>query len=134
MQNVTRNEAGDFELNITLNEQVAGVAVTSITMFIGATDGEGDLAVNWECGNLANTGGSDMGCLMMRGSNDEVGAVMEQFYSEQCFDERLRELLVAAGFSAAAAADVTGSEWGMQDEGRASYDAYVLAAEIRAAA
>ena len=37
------------------------------------------------------------------------------------------------GFSAAAAADVCGSEWGMQDVGRASYDAWEIANECLAA-
>ena len=43
---------------------------------------------------------------------------------------RLREIIANAGF--ASASDITTSEWGMQDEGRASYDAYELADEIRA--
>ena len=34
--------------------------------------------------------------------------------------------------SASAVAEVTGSEWGMQDEGRASYDANSIADEVRA--
>jgi hypothetical protein len=96
-------------------------------------EGYGDLCVYWEIEGLQNTGGGDMGALLMRGADDEVGAVMQRFYSEQQFDERLAQILVAAGFSEDAANAVCGSEWGMQDEGRASYDANEIAEEVRAA-
>jgi C4-dicarboxylate transporter len=52
------------------------------------------------------------------------------FYWEHEFDATLKQLLVEAGFSAAAAADVCTSEWGMQDVGRASYDACLIAEEV----
>ena len=128
---VTQNEEG-FNLHIALNEMFAGVKVTSISMFIANDDdSDGDLAVNWEADTLENTGGGNMGTLLMRGDEDEVGAVMGEFYWERGFDKRLKEILIAHGFSAKAAADVRGSEWGMQDEERASYDAYELASEVR---
>lgn len=134
---ITQDEDG-LNLHIDVNEEFAGVKVTSITMFVGTTCnddywGDGDLAVNWETGTLENTGGGNMGALIMRGWDDAVGAVMGEFYWERGFHKRLHEILVAHGVSKAAAEDVSGSEWGMQDEGRASYDAYTLADEIRAA-
>ena len=137
MQNVTRTEDG-LALNIAVNEKFAGVTVTSITMHIGTECddeywGDGDLAVNWATTGLQNTGGGDMGMLLMRGSNDEVGTVMGRFYWDNGFTARLRKILIANGFSKEAANDVSTSEWGMQDEGRASYDAYAIADEIRAA-
>ena len=48
--------------------------------------------------------------------------------------ERLRELLTAAGIPETVAASIGTSEWGMQDEGRASYDADELEDWVRAQA
>ena len=132
---ITRDDEG-FYLNIALDEEFAGVKVTSVHMYIAkeAEDDcyfDGDLAVAWAVDGLENTGGGDMGSLIMRGSNDEVGEVMGEFYWNHSFDERLQEILLESGFSAEAATDVNGSEWGMQDEGRASYDAGTLANEVR---
>ena len=129
----------NYMLHIAVDETSCGVYVMSISMCVGAGvdedgyAGDGDLAVNWGVDGLENTGGGDMGTLIMRGSNDEVGKVMGKFYWKHMFDARLRELLIAAGFSLAAARDVSGSEWGMQDEGRASYDAGLIADEVRKA-
>ena len=130
---ITANDEGYF-LSIAVNEQCAGVQVTGISLYVAQDEdeGAGDLAVTWEVAGLANTGGGDMGSLLMRGADDEVGAVMGAFYRDNAFTARLQEILVQVGFTAEAASDVGGSEWGMQDEGRASYDAYALADEIRA--
>lgn len=131
-------EDGGISMHIDVQEQCAGVLVDSITMFITTEDDEGyysdgDLAVNWNTDGLDNDETADtMGTLLMRNlhSDDEVTEVMRKFYWEQAFDARLRELLLAQGFSEEAAG-VNGSEWGMQDEGRASYDAVALADEVR---
>ena len=136
-QYVTKSGSG-YELYIPVQTKFAGVNVTAVTMYIEAECddgyyGDGDLAVKWDASGLENTGGGDMGTLIMRGDNDEVGAVMGEFYWEHGFDSELREILQQAGFSAEAAADVCGSEWGMQDEERASYDANAIAYEVRAA-
>jgi O-methyltransferase involved in polyketide biosynthesis len=145
MQNTTQyiTEAeGGYELCITLdNEQCAGVNVESITMFISnvndAEDGDeacyydGDLAVNYNIDTLQNDETAQtMGTLLVRNihSEDEVTAVMGQFYWEGAFTQRLNAILVEHGFTANT---VYTSEWGMQDEGRASYDACELADEIR---
>jgi hypothetical protein len=88
--------------------------------------------VNWDASKLQNNGGGNMGTLLMRGWNDAVGAVMRRFYSEGEFDSAVHDALCAAGFSSNAAG-IYGSEWGMQEEGRASYDAYSIADEVRAA-
>ena len=145
MQNAKQyiTETGDgYELCITLdNEQCAGVNVESITMFISnvneAEDGDeacyydGDLAVNYNITALQNDETAQtMGTLLLRNihSDDEVTAVMGQFYWEGAFTQRLNAILAERGFSANT---VHTSEWGMQDEGRASYDACELADEIR---
>ena len=133
-QNVTVEDCGDgFMLHKEIDEQFAGVKVTDISLYVHKDEDEGcgDLAVTWSTDGLENTGGGDMGMLLMRGDNDEVGAVMGEFYWENGFTARLKELLVDMGFSEAAADDVATSEWGMQDEGRASYDAYAIAEEVR---
>jgi len=61
-------------------------------------------------------------------SEDEVTVAMGQFYWEGAFTQRLNAILAERGFTANTAHT---SEWGMQDEGRASYDACELADEIR---
>ena len=124
------------------NLQVNGRKLESITMFAAAKQEDdmddfycdGDLAVNWEeADDAAYEDGNSM--LLMRNTNsgDENTETMGQFYWEHCFDEQLSTLLQQHGFSAAAANAVSGSEWGMQDVGRASYDAYEIAEEVRAA-
>lgn len=128
-----QSDKDGYFLSITLDEEFAGVKVTGISMYVYADADmcDSDLAVLWDDEGLENTGGCDMGALLMRGDGDEVGDVMGKFYWEHGFDERLQQILVDAGFSAEAASTVTGSEWGMQDEGRASYDAYDIAEEVR---
>jgi hypothetical protein len=136
-QHITEDAEG-YSLHIKLdNVKCAGVAVESITMFVAKDEdeGEGDLAVNWSMEGLQNNEAArTAGSLLMRNvhSNDDVTKAMGEFYWEHAFDEQLRAELVKAGFSVEAAADVSTSEWGMQDEGRASYDAYAIAAEVRA--
>jgi hypothetical protein len=127
MQNVTRNEEG-YTLDITVNKlfTVAGdglwsstakqVFVTNITMYIGAVeeDGyDGDLAVH----TTAETW-----------NEQELGLI----YTDKAFIADVRAALVEAGIDAEAAADVTYSEQGMQDDGRVSCDAYALADYVRA--
>lgn len=134
-----RSDEG-INMYIDVDEYMGNVHVESITMFI-STDveefednecwGDGDLAVNWSVEGIENTGGGDTGMLLLRGWEDEMGEIMRLFYSEEAFTDRLREILVAHGFSEEAADNVNGSEWGMQDEGLASYDAYEIADEVR---
>ena len=138
-------EEGGIQLYINLaqhNLQVNGRKLESITMFAAAKQEDdmddfycdGDLAVNWEeADDAAYEDGNSM--LLMRNTHsaDENTETMGQFYWEHCFDEQLSTLLQQHGFSAAAANAVSGSEWGMQDVGRASYDAYEIAEEVRAA-
>lgn len=132
--------AEGINCSIDVNEMHCGVLVESISMFVGTEDdgngyfSDGDLAVNWSIEGLSNDENAEtMGTLLLRDldSDDEVTQVMGEFYWEHGFDERLREILVAHGFSAKAAESVCGSEWGMQDEGRASYDAESIADEVR---
>jgi len=132
-KHIEYNDDG-YTLVIPVNDFANGVTVTEITMFVSADgDSDGDLAVNWDASKLQNNGGGDMGPLAMRGWDDEVGKVMGFFYWDAGYNNRLHAHLVAAGFTASAAYNVSGSEWGMQDEGRASYDAYDIADEVRAA-
>ena len=140
-QYITETEDG-YNLCITLdNEQCGNYKVDSITMFISnvneAEDGEeamyfnGDLAVNYDISTLQNDETAQtMGTLLLRNidSDDEVTVAMGHFYWDDAFTARLNEILAECGFANTAHT----SEWGMQDEGRASYDAYDLADEIRA--
>ena len=116
--------------NLTVNAH----AIDSITMYADA-DCYGDLAVNWKYAETDNTGYVDAPMLLMRNNNatDNITETMQEFYWENCFATELETILLAAGFSTEAVADVCTSEWGMQDEGRASYDANAIAEEMFAA-
>ena len=134
IKNVTTLNDNSVQLEIDLtnaNYSVNGHVVESITMYAD-TDCIGDLAVNWKYEESDNAGYEESTVLIMRNNNsdDNVTETMQQFYWEHCFDETLVQILVDVGFSKAAAADVGGSEWGMQDEGRASYDANAIAEEM----
>jgi hypothetical protein len=106
--------------------QVNGRLVESITLQATVDGGElycGDLAVNWRAEDDSDYKHNTQ--LLMRDANDTNNntATMGEFYWEHAFDDTLHALLIEAGFSADAVMDVYGSEWGMQDVGRASYDA-----------
>ena len=132
-QYITETEDG-YNLCINVNEQCGNYTVESIDMFVAKDDEDcsGDLAVSYDISNLQNDETAQtMGMLLLRNmhSDDEVTTAMGHFYWDGAFTARLREIIANAGF--ASASDITTSEWGMQDEGRASYDAYDLADEIR---
>ena len=132
-QYITETEDG-YNLCISVNEQCDNYTVESIDMFIAKDDdyGSGDLAVSYDISALQNDETAQtMGTLLLRNlnSDDEVTVAMGQFYWEGAFTARLNAILAERGFTANTAHT---SEWGMQDEGRASYDAYDLADEIRA--
>ncbi len=128
--NVTTKEANEVQLDINLadaNYTVNGHAIASVTMYVDA-DCMGDLAVNWKYDE------SDTEAVITKdGYSDNVVQTMGQFYWDNCFTETLVTILLDAGFSTSAANDVTTSEWGMQDEGRASYDANLIGEEMLAA-
>jgi hypothetical protein len=137
IKNVTNfnSDENSVQLYIDLaqhNLQVNGRKVESITMYCDE-DCSGDLAVNWEEEDDSNYVHNSS--MLMRDTSDSNNntETMGQFYWEHCFDATLQQLLQQNGFSAAAAADVCGSEWGMQDVGRASYDAWEIANECLAA-
>jgi hypothetical protein len=113
------------------NYSVNGHVVESITMYAD-TDCMGDLAVNWKYEESDNAGYEESKVLIMRNnsSEDNVTQTMQQFYWDDCFSTQLAHILSEAGFSEKAIADVCTSEWGMQDEGRASYDAMEIAEEM----
>ena len=106
---------------------VAGAKVLEVGMYAStqneADEGEeayycdGDMYVSWSAEGLTN----------------DVTAVMGEFYWENAFTDELHGILVDCGFSTEAAACVSTSEWGMQDEERASYDANAIADEMRKA-
>lgn len=132
-QYITETEDG-YEIEIALNEQCGDYTVESINFYVAkdAEEGCGDLAVSYDISNLQNDESArTAGMLLLRNmhSDDEVTTAMGHFYWEGAFTERLNEILADCGFTAC---NATTSEWGMQDEGRASYDAYDLADEIRA--
>jgi len=138
---ITAEDAEGATLEIAVNRAYNDkVTVESVTMHVGLVeeDGyyyDGDLAVNYNIDRLQNDETAQtMGTLLLRNvnSDDEVTEVMSEFYWEHSYDVELRDILLEAGFSADAVADVCTSEWGMQDEGRASYDANSIADEVRA--
>jgi len=139
IKNVTTHNAADNSVQLEINLQgknytVNAHAVESVTLYADA-DCYGDLAVNWAYEDADNAGYTESTVLIMRNNNatDNVTETMQQFYWENCFENTLAEILTDAGFSTEAVADVFTSEWGMQDEGRASYDANCIAEEMLAA-
>ena len=139
IKNVTTADGNDVALYIDLaneNLQVNGRAVESISMHVTVDGGDlyaGDLAVNWQAEDDSDY--VDNTTLLMRDIHDTNNntATMGEFYWEHAFDDTLHSILQQHGFSKAAAEDVGTSEWGMQDVGRASYDAYSVAEEMLAA-
>ena len=138
---ITAEDAEGVTLEIAVNKAYnEQVVVESVTMYVTLQEEDGyyydsDLAVNYSIDKLQNDETAQtMGTMLLRNlnSNDEVTQVMSEFYWERSYNDELAEILLSAGFSASAVAEVTGSEWGMQDEGRASYDAYSIADEVRA--
>ena len=129
-----------YTLNIPVNAKFNGLDIANITMFVAAEEDEygfadSDLAVNYSIEYLQDDSSAQtMGTLLLRdcNSDDEVTYAMSMFYWDNAYTSTLKDKLVAAGASAAAASDVYTSEWGMQGPGRASYDAYALANEVRA--
>ena len=132
---VTNLDGNSVQLHIDCtklyNYSVNGHAVESVTLYAD-TDCIGDLAVNWKYEESDNDGYVDSTMLLMRNtnSNDNVTETMGEFYWEDCFSTQLAHILSDAGFSTEAIEDVCTSEWGMQDEGRASYDANAIAEEM----
>ena len=125
---------------------VAGAKVLEVGMYAStqneADEGEeayycdGDMYVSWSAEGLTNDETAQtMGMLLLRNahSEDDVTRVMGEFYWENAFTDELHGILVDCGFSTEAAACVSTSEWGMQDEERASYDANAIADEMRKA-
>ena len=137
IKNVTTLDTDNsVQLEINLadkNYVVNGHTVESITMYAD-TDCMGDLAVNWKYADADNAGYTESTMLLMRNNSatDNVTETMQEFYWEHGFDDELETILLAAGFSTEAVTDVCTSEWGMQDEGRASYDANAIAEEMLA--
>ena len=135
IKTVTTRENDSVQLNIDLaakNYVVNGRTVQSITLYADA-DCYGDLAVNWEEEDDSNYVHNSS--MLMRDTSDSNNntATMGEFYWEHAFDNTLHSILSEYGFSAQAVADVCTSEWGMQDVGRASYDANCIAEEMLAA-
>ena len=142
-------EAEGINFSVDVSDKgytVAGVKVLEVGMYAStqndADEGEeaqyfdGDMYVSWSAEGLTNDETAQtMGTLLLRNlhSEDDVTAVMGEFYWEGAFTDELRSILVDCGFSAEAADCVSTSEWGMQDEERASYDANAIADEIREA-
>ena len=126
------NADNSVQLDIDLtakNYVVNGRKVESVTLYTDA-DCYGDLAVNWEEEDDSNYVHNTS--MLMRDTDDSNNntETMGEFYWERAFNTQLQAILLEAGFSTEAVADVSTSEWGMQDEGRASYDANCIAEEM----
>jgi hypothetical protein len=122
---ITHNaEENTVTLGIAVNEHIATskgtIYVVGIQQVCYPAEGHtGDLGVEWT---------------MTGATNKQLEEVLYALYYGKEFNEHLQNILRCAGFSDAAAADVCGSEQGMQDIGRASYDALTLGREICEAA
>ena len=128
------NADNSVQLDIDLtakNYVVNGRKVESVTLYTDA-DCYGDLAVNWEEEDDSNYVHNTS--MLMRDTDDSNNntETMGEFYWERAFNTQLQAILLEAGFSTQAVADVSTSEWGMQDVGRASYDANCIAEEMLA--
>ena len=126
------NADNSVQLDIDLadkNYVVNGRKVESVTLYTDA-DCYGDLAVNWEEEDDSNYVHNTS--MLMRDTDDSNNntETMGEFYWERAFNTQLQAILLEAGFSTEAVADVSTSEWGMQDVGRASYDANCIAEEM----
>ena len=139
INNVTTLDGKNVELYIDLTANdfvVNNCKVTAIGM-TAEVDGDefycGDLCVLWSAEDDSNY--EDNTSLLMRDASDTTNNTdtMGAFYWEGEFTMQLMLVLEQNGFSAAAAEDVCTSEWGMQDVGRASYDANLIAEEMLAA-
>ena len=135
-QYITEDEDG-YSLCINVNEKCGDYTVESINFFVAKDEeyGTSDLAVCYDISTLQNDetaqtikAGTHEILVRNLHSDDEVTKAMGHFYWDGAFTARLNEILAECGFVNTAHT----SEWGMQDEGRASYDAYDLADEIRA--
>jgi len=134
----TLEHTDENETEVTFNMDVSnkgltvnGRRVTAIQMY-ASTEGYGDMGVLWEADNDADY--THNTTLLMRDihSDDANTDTMGKFYWDGEFTDTLRKLLFEAGFSTDAANDVDTSEWGMQEAGRASYDANLCGNEILA--
>ena len=136
IKTVTNLDENSVQLCIDLegkNYTVNGHSIESITMYADE-ECAGDLAVNWKYELADESGYVESTMLLMRntGSEDNVTETMGLFYWDDEFSATLKQILVDNGFSDSAVADVCTSEWGMQDAGRASYDANEIAEEMLA--
>lgn len=113
-----------FLLDIPVNETFKDVFVNNITMYVAA-EAEDDWFADSDLGVSYSTPDTY--------DYNQTTDTMGMFYWHDAYTITLRAKLVAAGFSTAAATSTGTSEWGMQDVCRASYDAYTLADEVRAA-
>ena len=113
--------------NLTVNNS----KIESITMYADEYCA-GDLAVNWESADDADYVHNSSMLMRDNADTNSNTQTMQQFYWEDAFADTLQNILFENGFSKQAIADVSTSEWGMQDAGRASYDAFEIAAEMLA--
>ena len=101
IKTVTTLENADNSVQLEINLQDAGYAVNghaveSVTLYADA-DCIGDLAVNWAYEESDNAGYVESTMLLMRNNNseDNITETMGEFYWEHCFDEQLKQILLA---------------------------------------
>ena len=139
INNVTTLDGKNVELyiDLTANDFVVNNSKVTAIGMTAEVDGDefycGDLCVLWAAEDDSNY--EDNTSLLMRDASDTTNNTdtMGAFYWDGQFTEQLVLVLEQNGFSAEAANDVCTSEWGMQDVGRASYDANLIAEEMLAA-
>lgn len=117
-------EDNGVRLTIPVNKPFTdAIYIDKISMYVGTTeeDGEGDLGVHYTIEE------PDIGEPM-----PDEAKIAQMFYRDGAYDDELSHILMLSGFSRNASR-VAGSEWGMQEEGKASYDAPDVAEEVREA-
>lgn len=132
-----------ISMHIDCDEQCNGVQIKHIMIYAAIFDPyeiddvdfdyEEDLAVYWEVEEeIDSTQDMCTNGLLMRDPNgtSKTTQTMNNFYWGNAYTDRLKQILLENGFSEEAVEDVCTSEWGMQEAGRISFDAYKLAREI----
>ena len=105
-------EGVNFAIDLTdKNIVCAGVKVLEVGMYVSTQQedsdywGDGDMYVSWDMQGLQNNEDArTAGTLLLRNvhSDDDVTAVMGEFYWEGAFTDELQDILRKAGFSAEA--------------------------------
>ena len=123
-QNLTKADDEAVEFYVSLDRDLGnGILVKGIGLYVGVCDiGDGEYVTSDLYVNYVLLDDTDM----------TMQDAIAFFYYEEGFHDELRTVLLSSGFSAAAVGQVDGTNVGIQDDGRASYDGTELGHEVRA--